>query len=189
MPPKRAPESPRKPRTLALESADRAAALLSSPAARMRIGAGEAAAANEQPGSATESASSSATSDEKERRRKAIKAWLLIAANGLFCFGSFVGKSSEMEVWLLHYAGDFAANGRTQATLQSVGGLVSLFSQPIIGSITDAVGRRPVMIFAQVATLLRCLITACSPTPALIACGEVLKEICMGTWCDLCSPI
>ena len=61
----------------------------------------------------------------------------------------------------------------TQALIQSITGLASLFLNPLIASITDAKGRRPVLIFALLVNFVICVARAVRPT-----IGSVIVSWC-----------
>jgi len=51
---------------------------------------------------------------------KARTAWLIAGGMGMHFLGSMLGMQAEQEIWNRHYKGDFGANAKTQAMLQSV---------------------------------------------------------------------
>ena len=73
-----------------------------------------------------------------------------------FVGDSALGLAATQEIFTRHYATNFAQNAKTQALVQSVAGVVGLALNPVIAGLTDAYGRRPMMLFSQVASLLMC---------------------------------
>ena len=63
---------------------------------------------------------------------KARTAWLIAGGMGMHFLGSMLGMQAEQEIWIRHFAGNFGANARMNATLQSISGVISFIINPII---------------------------------------------------------
>ena len=120
---------------------------------------------------------SSAT--DKERLSTA---WQLVLASFFFFFSEALGRQAEVEIWNRHYAGNFAQNAKTQALLQSISGVVSLVLNPVIAASTDAFGRKPVWIFAEVASALACLARVVSPSIGALVLNDLARPLMWSTW-------
>ena len=107
---------------------------------------------------------------------------MLVFATGAHFFGSMLGMATEQEIWVRHYAGDFGRNAQTQATLQSLSGGISFAINPLVAAWTDAYGRRGMMLFAQLMSLLRCILSVRRPTVSSMVVGDLTRSITMSTW-------
>jgi hypothetical protein len=115
-------------------------------------------------------------------------AWLLIAATGGAYIGIMLGMPVEQEIWAQHFAGDFGANARMQALLQSGSGAIGFAINPLIAALTDAFGRRNTMLFAQVTSLLSSLAMVARPTVGMVAFRDLVQRpATQNTWMIACQ--
>lgn len=115
-------------------------------------------------------------------RKKGFIAWLLIWASSCYFVGAFLGNAAEQEIWLQYYKGDFGANAMTQGMIQSVSGLTSMALQQLVANFTDAYGRRPVILFAQASSLIRCLSMLLAPNVLTVVVGDLARAFTLSTW-------
>ena len=86
------------------------------------------------------------------KKQQAVKALLLCQV--CRSFGIMLRMQTETQIWLNAFAGDFAGQARAQGNLESISGILGFIVGPILGGLSDAYGRRPLMIMC----VLRCLV-------------------------------
>lgn len=84
------------------------------------------------------------------KNQQAVRALLLCQV--CRSFGIMLRMQTETQIWLNAFAGDFAGQARAQGTLESISGILGFMIGPILGGLSDAYGRRPLMIMC----VLRC---------------------------------
>ena len=114
--------------------------------------------------------------------QKARTAWLIAGGMGMHFLGSMLGMQAEQEIWIRHFAGNFGANARMNATLQSISGVISFVINPIIAAITDAYGRRGMMIVGMVLSFWRCASMVASPSILNTVIGDLSRSLTMSTF-------
>ena len=108
-----------------------------------------------------ESDSRRKTQQQTDRNRLAVNA--LLAASVTRNLAISVRNLSEQQIWLDAYSGDFGAQARAQGLLESVSGILGFILNPILGGISDSMGRKPLMNFAPVALAMGGRVIKCAP--------------------------
>ena len=85
------------------------------------------------------------------KKQQAVKALLLCQV--CRSFGIMLRMQTETQIWLNAFEGDFAGQARAQGNLESISGILGFMVGPILGGLSDAYGRRPLMIMC----VLHCL--------------------------------
>jgi MFS family permease len=78
------------------------------------------------------------------------------------------------------YAGRFGASPEMIGILYASYSIFQLFSGPILGGLSDRIGRRPVLLFSQVGTLLGFLLMAKAPSLLWLFLGRILDGMTAG---------
>ncbi len=108
--------------------------------------------------------------------------WQLVFGTGMHFIGMMIGMQAEQEIWIQHFAGDFAANASMTGRLQSISGIISFAINPIIAAASDAFGRRPCMLVAQATALWRCAAMSANPSITNLIIGDLSRSLTMSTW-------
>lgn len=77
-------------------------------------------------------------------------AWLLLISSALSTFAMNLTMTPTTEIWLEHFNGDFAAHARMMTNLGLVSNVVGFFVKPIIASLSDAYGRKPLLYLSPI---------------------------------------
>ena len=97
--------------------------------------------------------------------------------------GSMLAMQAEHEVWLLHYAGNFAEQARVQALVQSVSGALSFVLNPILAGWSDSQGRKPLMMLSPIVSLGKNFYTAWrGPSVFTMIVGDMMRPLTMSAW-------
>lgn len=80
-------------------------------------------------------------------------AWILVSST-ISTFGMNLTMTPTTEIWIQHFAGDFTAHARMMTNLGLVSSLVGFFLKPILASLTDTFGRKPLMYSSPAANTL-----------------------------------
>ena len=101
--------------------------------------------------------------------------------------------ATELEIWIRAYAGDHVAQNAAQAAVASASSAVALCLGPICGGLSDAYGRKPMMLVAQVvSTIVSALIAYAQTWPlSRFAHSSPLVGLCAasGLRCWCCSRV
>lgn len=81
---------------------------------------------------------------------------------------------------LPYYAKDYGASDFQVGLLTSVYALAMFFSGPVLGKISDRVGRKPVLLASQCGTLIGWLILAFSPSLEMLFIGRIIAGLTAG---------
>ena len=117
-----------------------------------------------------------------EALRKRTIGWQLVFGTGMHFLGSMIGMQAEQEIWIKHFAGNFAANASMNGRLQALSGIISFAINPIIAAASDAFGRRPCMLVAQATALWRCVAMAANPSVTNLVIGDLSRSLTMSAW-------
>ena len=82
--------------------------------------------------------------EQAAKNQQAVRALLLCQV--CRSFGIMLRIQTETQIWLNAFAGDFAGQARVQGNLESISGILGFIVSPILGGLSDAYGRRPLMI-------------------------------------------
>lgn len=118
----------------------------------------------------------------KTAREKHWTACFLITASSSYSFGMMLGLQAEQELWRRVFKGDANRNAQTQALLESASGAISFAINPLIAAHTDAFGRKPSMLFAQLLACLRCSVMVVSPKIGSMVFSNLARIFCFSTW-------
>ena len=86
--------------------------------------------------------------EQDAQNQQAVRALLLCQV--CRSFGIMLRMQTETQIWLNAFAGDFAGQARVQGNLESISGILGFIVSPILGGLSDAYGRRPLMIMCVV---------------------------------------
>ena len=75
---------------------------------------------------------------------------VLIAGFTCWMFGAQLTAPGKTEMVLRLFKDDTAAAAKMVGSLSSAGALIGLFGNPLVGSLSDAIGRKPVMLIGSV---------------------------------------
>jgi len=81
---------------------------------------------------------------------------------------------------LPYYAKDYGASDFQVGLLTSVYALAMFFSGPILGRISDRVGRKPVLLVSQFGTLVGWLVLAFAPSLEMLFLGRIISGLTAG---------
>ena len=97
--------------------------------------------------------------------------------------GNMLAMQAEHEVWLLHYAGNFAEQARVQALVQSISGALSFVINPILAGWSDSQGRKPLMMLSPIVSLGKNIYTAWrGPSVSTLIVGDMMRPLTMSAW-------
>ena len=83
--------------------------------------------------------------------------------------GMALRMATDMEIWMRAYAGDPAGQANAQAIVGSLSSAVAFVSTPIVGGLSDAYGRRSMMLMGQLtSTVISALMTWRPTVPVLV---------------------
>ena len=89
--------------------------------------------------------------------QRAFAGYMLTVSYGVQYVGEFFCRQTKEQLWINLFLGDTVALGVIRAQIYSVSQILGFMVTPMLGSLSDSFGRRPVLIFGsvlyQVATL------------------------------------
>lgn len=109
--------------------------------------------------------------------KKRCENWLFAATVVSTLAGSFAMQAID-QVFLAHFAGDFAAHGRLQAWLSSSSSILNFLFQPLMGSLIDAYGRRWLLLASPTVQVLLKGGTAIAPPQLRVPL--IVLQFCTG---------
>ncbi len=81
---------------------------------------------------------------------KAHAANWLFASNLMQTFGMMISMQSTNQIWLEHFNGDFGNHARVMTRLSTISNVVGFIVKPLLASMTDKFGRKPLLSLAPV---------------------------------------
>lgn len=106
----------------------------------------------------------------------------LLVHSGVHWFALILRMQAENELWIRHYSGDFAAQAKTVGNTRSAASALGFILTPIFAGLTDAYGRKPVLLLASVASVLKNVIVVVSPTARSLVVSTGLSTLTMSSW-------
>ena len=107
--------------------------------------------------------------DPEQRRRRRTTVNALTLASVVRNIAINIRNLSEQEIWNDAYSGDFGAQAQAQGLLESASSVFSFVLNPILGGVSDSVGRKPLMNMAPCVSVVSCTIMGLRPgVPALV---------------------
>jgi DHA1 family tetracycline resistance protein-like MFS transporter len=97
-------------------------------------------------------------------------------------FGIMLRMQTETQIWLNAFAGDFAGQARVQGNLESIAGILGFLVSPILGGLSDALGRRPLMIMSPCFSVLTNILIVSSPTVSSLVVRRLLMPFSSTPW-------
>ena len=94
----------------------------------------------------TQSISSALSPAECESASK----WMLVSS-AISTFGMNLTMTPTTEIWIQHFAGDFTAQARMMTNLGLISSVAGFFLKPVLASLTDSFGRKPLMYSSPMA--------------------------------------
>lgn len=86
-------------------------------------------------------------------QRDSAASWLLFA-NACCTFATNISMGTSNQLWLEHFAGDFAAHGAYMTRLSAISSVLGFFVKPLIASLSDVYGRKPLLYFSPTMQML-----------------------------------
>jgi MFS family permease len=82
---------------------------------------------------------------------------MVILIGGFLCwmFGAQLTTPARSEMLLLAFNNDTVKASALVGTLSSLSSMIGLFGNPLVGSLSDTLGRRPVLVFGSIFSVLR----------------------------------
>lgn len=104
---------------------------------------------------------------------------MVVLIGGFLCwmFGAQLTTPARSEMILLAFNHDTAAAAALVGTLSSISSMIGLFGNPLIGSLSDTLGRRPVLIFGAGFSILRHGVLMIRPSVASIVISDLLAPL------------
>ena len=118
---------------------------------------------------------------EKSRHQRVVVNALCVASS-MHWFAMMVGMQAERELMLRAFAGDFAGQARLQSVLASVSSLLGFFIGPLIGAMSDAIGRKPVMLCAPAIAAFKAAGLILRPGMTMVVLSQLLRPFTMTQW-------
>ena len=97
-------------------------------------------------------------------------------------FGIMLRMQTETQIWLNAFAGDYAGQARVQGNLESISGILGFIVSPIIGGLSDAYGRRPMMIMSPCFSVMTNILIVSSPTVSSLVVRRLLMPFSSTPW-------
>ena len=117
-----------------------------------------------------------------EARRSGWQMNQLLAHSAVHWFAIILRMQAENELWLLIYNGDFAAQARTVGSTRSAAAALGFLLTPVFAGLTDAFGRKPVLMLASVVSIVQNLMVALSPTRRNLIISTAMSTLTMSSW-------
>eukprot|EP01051_Picozoa_sp_SAG22_P005311 SAG22_NODE_311_length_12629_cov_20.911891_6_plen_432_part_00 len=97
-------------------------------------------------------------------------------------FGIMVRMQTETQMWLNAFAGDYAGQARFQGNMESIAGILGFAITPVLAGLSDAVGRRPLMIMSPCFSVLTNIMIVARPTVGVLAVRRMLMPFSSTPW-------
>ena len=97
-------------------------------------------------------------------------------------FGIMVRMQTETQMWLNAFAGDYAGQARFQGNLESAAGILGFAITPVLAGLSDAIGRRPLMIASPCFSVLSNILIVARPTVGSLAVRRLLMPLSSTPW-------
>ena len=104
----------------------------------------------------------------------------LLVHSGVHWFALILRMSAENELWIRYYNGDFAAQAKTVGNTRSAASMLGFILTPIFAGLTDAYGRKPVLLLASVASVIKNVIVVLSPSARSLVISTALSTLLPG---------
>lgn len=115
-----------------------------------------------------------------KRNTRAVTA--LMIGSTLRMFGVALRNTSETEIWFRAYDGDFAAQVAAQSLLESCAGAFGFLLNPIAGGLSDAFGRKRVMLVSPIFMMISASLIAWRPTVLMLTIRRFLMPLSSQPW-------
>jgi DHA1 family tetracycline resistance protein-like MFS transporter len=96
--------------------------------------------------------------------------------------GIMIRMQTETEIWLRAYAGDFAAQAGAQGALESISGVIDFVVSPILGGLSDAIGRKPLMVMSPAFSVATSALLTFRPTVSSLVVRRLLMCFSSTPW-------
>eukprot|EP01047_Picozoa_sp_COSAG01_P041572 COSAG01_NODE_3575_length_5917_cov_239.201100_2_plen_305_part_00 len=117
-----------------------------------------------------------------ERHQQSVAVQALMLCQVCRSFGIMVRMQTETQIWLNHFAGDFSRQALVQGNVESVAGMLGFVITPILGGLSDAIGRRPLMIMSPCISVLTNIMIVCYPTVYSLSVRRLLMPLSSTPW-------
>jgi uncharacterized membrane protein len=116
--------------------------------------------------------------DAKEQEAKK-RRQMAVLIGGFLCwmFGAQLTTPARSEMLLLAFNNDTASAAALVGTLSSISSMIGLFGNPLIGSLSDTFGRRPVLILGAVFSVLRHGVLLIKPSVTSMVISDLLAPL------------
>jgi DHA1 family tetracycline resistance protein-like MFS transporter len=122
----------------------------------------------------------SAVAISKSERDATVSA--MVVASASIIFTVMMSFQTDVEIWMRHYAHDPAAQARAQSMVASVSGVLGFVLNPILGGLSDSLGRKRVMLVTPSACLCTSLLLAAQPTVPMAVLRSMTMPLTMCWW-------
>ena len=110
-----------------------------------------------------------------ERRERTVRTLMLLQL--VRNAGMAVRMATDMEIWLRAYPGDPAGQANAQAIVGSLSSVVAFISTPIVGGLSDAYGRRSMMLMGQLSSIVISALMAWRPNVPVLVVRQIFMYI------------
>lgn len=114
------------------------------------------------------------------RNTRAVTA--LMVSSTLRMLAVALRSTSETEIWFRAYAGDFAAQVAAQSLVESCAGAFGFLLNPIAGGLSDAFGRKRVMLVSPVFMMISAALLAWRPTVLMLTVRRFIMPLSSQPW-------
>ena len=97
-------------------------------------------------------------------------------------FGIMIRMQTETQIWINAFAGDFAGQALMQGNVESAGGVLGFILTPVLGGLSDAIGRRPLMIMSPCISVLTNIMIVWRPTIYSLTARRLLMPLSSTPW-------
>ena len=117
-----------------------------------------------------------------QAKKNAIAVRALMLCQVCRSFGIMLRMQTETQIWLNAFAGDFAGQARVQGNLESLSSMIGFVVSPVLGGLSDAIGRRPLMLMSPCFSVATNILIVCSPTVPSLVVRRLLMPFSSTPW-------
>lgn len=99
--------------------------------------------------------------------RKRAESWIFVSSFLQTCCTGIMMQAMD-QIFLAHFQGDFARHGRTISLVSSLSSCIGFLVTPILGSLIDTRGRKPLLVLSTAVNASLKLLTAVAPQRLLV---------------------
>ena len=136
-----------------------------------------AAAPGTKPSAAAAAAAAAATASRQQRAVSGLSACMMLRN-----FAVMVRLQNEQDIWFTAFGSNFAGMARAQGTLSSIAGAVGFVIGPLLGGVSDAYGRRPLMVLSQALSAAVGVLITIRPSIPMLVVRQLLMPVSSEPW-------